>query len=569
MKNITVWYKNLKFRRKITLLCLLVSIVPTICLGSFSYFQIRNLLITREKEVLTESLGQAVNSLNNTMKAYDSTMNYIVWDYDLKLALNEHYTSNYDMYLAYREVIDPLFVTVRSLHPEIDTVTVYSDNSINPHGDVLLPLSKIESLPWFQDIVGTTTVQFIASPTEGQLSAVSQLYMSYSSYTNMIVLDINYDKIFSTLSTLFDKSYGVVVFDKQGKPIYMYQDFSSEGEKYALSTEEILSRVNDNTLTQDYIYKTGKMDVTGWTTYLYRPISTISAAANQITIIVIIIIAGCIVFLLLASYILSKMIVRPLEKLTDNMEQIESGNMAVTVTQDSRDEIGKLIKQFGYMVKRLNYMINEVYKSKITQQEYEMKALQAQISPHFFYNSLSLINSKAILAGHDDISSMARFLSTFYRTTLNKGKNTISVQDEWKNMTSYIKIQSMMHTHSFDVTYELDRDIFGYSMLNLLLQPLVENAVGHGLDHKVTPGRGQLIITGGIEQDELLFTVRDNGCGIAPDILDRILTTETSGYGIQNVHHRVQLYYGETYGLTYESELGRGTKVSLRLPMNV
>ena len=248
------------------------------------------------------------------------------------------------------------------------------------------------------------------------------------------------------------------------------------------------------------------------------------------------------------------------------MEQIESGDLSVTVTQDSTDEIGLLIQRFGYMVNRIKYMIDEVYKSKILQQEYEMKALQAQISPHFFYNSLSLINSKAILAGHEDISNMAQFLSTFYRTTLNRGKNTIQIKDEFKNVTSYIEIQLMMHSNTFDVSYDIDDDILDYVMLNLLLQPLVENSIVHGLDYKETNGRGLISITGKKDSNNIVFTITDNGCGIPPQVLKSILTTETKGYGIQNVHHRVQLYYGNKYGLSYKSELSKGTTVYLTIP---
>ena len=248
------------------------------------------------------------------------------------------------------------------------------------------------------------------------------------------------------------------------------------------------------------------------------------------------------------------------------MERIESGDLTVTVTHESRDEIGHLIKRFRKMVNRLRYLIDEVYKSKIAQQKYEMKALQAQICPHFFYNSLSLINSKAILADHQDISLMAQFLSSFYRTTLNNGKNTISVRDEWTNVTSYIQIQCLMHDGSFDVYYDIGDDILDYTMLNLLLQPIVENAIVHGIDHKESSGRGLLTISGKQAHNNLLFTVTDNGCGIHPDVLENILTTETSGYGIKNVHRRVQLHYGKEYGLSYKSILDEGTTVYLTIP---
>jgi two-component system sensor histidine kinase YesM len=247
------------------------------------------------------------------------------------------------------------------------------------------------------------------------------------------------------------------------------------------------------------------------------------------------------------------------------MRLIEQGDLSITIKQTSSDEIGHLIQAFGHMMERLKHLINEVLKSRITQQEYEMKALQAQINPHFLYNSLSLINGKAIIAGQDDISQMARLLSTFYRTTLNKGKNLISVRDELENTRSYAEIQRMMHSNSFDIVYDIDESVYSFSMPNLLLQPLVENSILHGIDHKETSDRGVLTIFCRRNDQMLIFKVLDNGCGMSAEQCENILTSESSGYGIQNVHHRVQLYYGTEYGLRYTSTKGVGTCATLTL----
>ncbi|HIT65340.1 MAG TPA: histidine kinase, partial [Candidatus Ventrimonas merdavium] len=189
-----------------------------------------------------------------------------------------------------------------------------------------------------------------------------------------------------------------------------------------------------------------------------------------------------------------------------------------------------------------------------------------QINPHFLYNSLSLINWKAIMAGQEEIGEMARLLSVFYRTTLNKGKNVIDVKGEWDNTCSYIRIQNMMHSQKLTVRTQIDEGMFSYQMLNLLLQPLVENAIAHGLDHKTGEGERILEVTGREEETDLVFTVSDNGCGIPLESLSEILTAESKGYGVQNVHHRIQLFYGNAYGLSYESQPGVGTRVTVRIP---
>lgn len=247
------------------------------------------------------------------------------------------------------------------------------------------------------------------------------------------------------------------------------------------------------------------------------------------------------------------------------MEQVEQGNYEIDVISDSTDEIGQLISSFRKMVYTLNNLVNEVLMAKINQQKYEIEILQSQINPHFLYNSLSLINSKAIIAGQNDISQMARLLSTFYRTMLNKGQQITSIASELENTKSYIAIQQMMHSQSFDVIYDIDESILQYQIPNLLLQPLAENAIIHGLDHRELPGKAILSVSCYQEDQDIVFKVMDNGCGMSETECEQILTKGSSGYGVKNVHQRIQLYYGSRYGLTFHSTKGIGTYVLLRI----
>ncbi|RBW69818.1 sensor histidine kinase [Bacillus taeanensis] len=566
MHKMNSWFKNLKFRNKVLFICLLSSLLPVIALGSFCYIQIQHLLITRESEVLDESLNQAISSLDYKVNTYFNVINQIVWNEDVKRGITSDYENSYEMYLFYRDILDPLSMNTHFLYNEINTITIYSDNKMHSHASILRPLTDIEQKSWFESILRTSTPKLVVSDADRKFEVISQIFDRNHSITNIAYIDINYEHVFDPMSSLFENNYGLIILDENNNPVYSFQNFLEKNRSYALSTDEFLEKLNDGSLKQDYVYKKASLSSYNWTAYLYRPMDAIYASTYQITVTVFVVIFSCILILFLSIYFLSRVIVRPLEKLAKNMEQIEKGDLSVTVTNSATDEIGNLIRQFGNMVHKLKDMINEVYKSKIAQQEYEMKALQAQINPHFFYNSLSLINSKAIIADQEDISQMAQLLSTFYRTTLNKGKNTISVRDELQNTTSYIQIQRMMHSDSFDVHYEIEEEILCYSMLNLLLQPLVENAINHGIDHKESPGKGVLTISGKQTDDNLIFTVSDNGCGIDPETLKTILTTKTKGYGVQNVHHRVQLYYDSEYGLAYESTLMEGTTVTLIIP---
>ena len=376
-------------------------------------------------------------------------------------------------------------------------------------------------------------------------------------------MEVEGESIFEPLKELFGENYGVLAADNEGRTVFSYRAAEDGREGPPLSLEDLSQREE----TRDYVMEEKHLSSNGWTIYLYRPLSAVSASAASITVLIAAAVVGCLVLIFYASILLSGTVVKPLRRLIRNIDQIEDGNLAAEVQEESRDEIGCLIGSFRRMVDRLNYMVNENYKSRIAQKEYEMKALQAQINPHFLYNSLSLINWKAIMAGQEEISQMAQLLSTFYRTTLNKGKNITTVKGEWDNTCSYVQIQNLMHSGKMHIETEIDPGILEYEMLNLLLQPLVENAVVHGLDHKTEPGEKYLMIRGERQGERLVFTVEDNGCGMEKDVLESILTCENGGYGVQNVHHRIQLYYGAEYGLSYESRVNEGTRAILEIPV--
>lgn len=566
MRKMTAWFKNLKFRSKILFICLLSSILPVVVLGSYCYHQIQNILINRESEVLEESLNQAVSSIDYKVTTYTNVINQIVWNEDVKRGVTSEYDNSYEMYLFYRDILDPLSLNTHFLYSEINTITIFSDNPMHAHGDILRPLTTIEQKSWFDQILETSTPKFVVSAADRTFEVVTQIFDRNHSITNVVYIDIDYEHVFESMSGLFENNYGLVILDEYNKPVYTFQNFQEAYDSYELTTNEFQKKLNDGSLSEDFVYKESSLTSYNWTAYLYRPLDTIYASTYKITVTVFIVILLCVLTLFFSIYYLSRITVRPLEKLEKNMELIEKGELSVTVTNSSTDEIGNLIRRFTNMVHKLQEMINEVYKSKIAEQQYEMKALQAQINPHFFYNSLSLINSKAIIAEQEDISKMAQLLSTFYRTTLNRGKNTISVREELENTTSYIQIQRMMHSDSFDVRCEIDEEILDYTMLNLLLQPLVENAINHGIDHKESPGKAVLTITAKQTDNSLIFKVSDNGCGMGLEMLESILTTKTKGYGVQNVHHRVQLAYGTDYGLAYTSKWMEGTTVTLTIP---
>lgn len=194
-------------------------------------------------------------------------------------------------------------------------------------------------------------------------------------------------------------------------------------------------------------------------------------------------------------------------------------------------------------------------------------ALQAQINPHFLYNCLSLINSRALINRQTEISQMAQLLSTFYRTTLNKGKSETLLANEIRNVKSYVDIQLLLNDNAFDVAYQIDDQLPSQEVPNLLLQPLVENAIMHGILPNQEKRRGKLFLSVTRVDDRILFTIMDNGLGIEAEKIPLLTQTQSGGYGLKNVHERIQLTYGEAYGLSINSILNESTMITFAIPV--
>ena len=277
------------------------------------------------------------------------------------------------------------------------------------------------------------------------------------------------------------------------------------------------------------------------------------------------IVAGCIIILVIVGYVFSRRMVSCLERLTENMNQIHLGFRKVTVSSDSDDEVGVLIRSFRRMMDQMNHLISEVYEGKIRLQNSEMKALQAQINPHFLYNSLSIINWKALEAGEEDISRVTLALSTYYRTSLNRGETMTTVENEISNIRAYLKIQLIMHDNSFEVKEEYDEETAGIEIPKLILQPLVENAIDHGLDMSEREDKC-LCVSAMQDGKYIVFTVCDNGVGMEQEKADQILKYQSSGYGVRNVCERIQVLYGTNGTVEIKSSPGGGTEVKIRIP---
>lgn len=564
MKRMIKFFRNMKFRYKLITTYILLGVIPMTIMGLVWYNQTRTILMKQEKSSIENYLTQAVSNMDNQLRIYNNLSDYIAFNQQISHVVSHEYDSYYDMYNQFSNVLDPMLASLKYFHSDINQITIYTKNNVVKHNTTLAPITEIENEDWYKIIKGNNDIHWFVSQDEKKVFCVRNIPTLENNYeVGVLYVQVDYEKLFESFKQMNDSNYGIFIMDELGDNIFNFDQFEDLNKSRKMTFDEFNKGIGKENI---YTIVTAHSMNNNWTVSLYKPQKLIYESTNFMITGNVIAIILLIVFSVIITSVLSKVMVSGLEKLRANMEEVEKGNMEITVKSNNEDEVGALIRGFEKMIIQIKALIEDVYESRLIQKDYEMKALQAQINPHFLYNSLSLINWMALETDQEDISKITLSLSTFYRTALNKGKNILRVRDEIKNMRSYLDIQLMMHDYEFDVDVQVEEDILDYNILNLILQPLIENAIDHGIDLK-TNGRGGIKIIGKKQNDEIVLIVSDNGVGMSNEQAESILTNKSNGYGVKNVNERIKLYYGEQYQLKIESEIGIGTKVKVTIPI--
>ncbi len=311
----------------------------------------------------------------------------------------------------------------------------------------------------------------------------------------------------------------------------------------------------------------------------YDNVNLLLSPVRELQKITLILMGVSILVVVIVAFLLASNLTISIRQLKRGISKVADGNYDVNIKIKRKDELGELCDTFNLMANRMDVLINEVLTSKLTEKEAVISALTAQINPHFLYNTLDMVKSMAEIEGQDEIGEIAKALSGIFRYSTKNDVLVVPVQEEIKNLKNYIKIIDARFDKKIRFQLDVDEDVLYCEMIKLCLQPLVENSINHGLSHRGNEGEIHVAITK--EGTHLIIKVEDNGEGIEPIQLQN-LQEELENYtkkkntkednrhtsiGLQNIHRRIRLYYGEEYGLHIESQYLEGTSVMIRMPL--
>lgn len=372
------------------------------------------------------------------------------------------------------------------------------------------------------------------------------------------------------------------IINKQGQ-ILFHTDTAKIGKKCEEKWIKLFDAdINENTITKNinedsfvsYSYVlSGNLKL--FNIFYMKELQKNRVRSFVITLLVMI---GMLVLVTFLSLTLSRSVSNPIVNLCKTMRKVENDNFDISITPVKRDdEIGLLYNSFSYMINKIKTTIKEKYEMELRNKEIELVVLQSQINPHFLYNTLQIIGGKAILNGDYEINSMCRALSDIFRYSIGGINNEATIEDEVKHVNNYMYIQKIRYGDSLNFNVEIDENVKQCDIIRLILQPVIENCIIHGIDKHCLDNQN-IWVSIRKKLHVILIEIRDNGPGINPHKLNEIKSSlnfkpfeHYSGLGkknigIRNVNSRIKLYYGEKYGLKINSEKGKGTKVTIIIP---
>ena len=597
-KKLKKFYNNLGIQKKLTFSHLVIVLIPMIVLGVFFYTSLYDMIVSNtirtEQEHAAKTgplVEDAVKEIINIHRSLRSSGFYKA------LTSGEYIDDLHE--LSYSTEADQFKQDVLqySSMESISAVRIYVDLDENElpftagrKYSTLQPLDNIRSTYWYGIFQGSPAMSTLLCPSfylghyeienYGDLAYVTKdsidnngehipcyivTYFSNNYFTKLLQDNITSNKNVAYLVNSRDNL--VATSDP-----YLYGTYPFSSDEIRENIMSSNNFITKTVLGQKVYSGFYRIKNTDWYMVAVMPVDPIMKKSTSMICNFLLIYVG---FLLLAFIIasrLSRSMTRRLSLVVNQMAKVRFEPPVELPDADVQDEIGELIDTYNYMSRKIQKLMDDQAKAAENLRTAEFDSLQAQINPHFLYNTMDMISWLAQQGKSDEVTEVVRRLSRFYRLTLSRKQELTTIADEAEHVTIYIELQNMRFDNGIDFIMDIPDYLMEYSMPKLIFQPLVENSIIHGIMEKEEK-TGTIVLTGWIEDEDVILLLSDDGVGIDPAILPCFLDgthhnpqSKGTNIAVYNTHRRLQILYGDHYGLSFSSAKGEGTEVHIRIP---
>ncbi|MFC4100216.1 sensor histidine kinase [Paenibacillus xanthanilyticus] len=587
-------YLDMPIRRKILLWFIPLLIVTITVTGVFAFRIATREIITKMAAEQQATAKQAIDHLDYIAQDAIDISDYLFLTPEIQSLLRSDARNN--AYVSNQTIID-MINRLMVTRPYFQFLTIYSDRfaplQFNNKGlssalpfedyraiydyDEVLKRPQIEM--WSVEVPGRTKTIFYGDMKKKVLlTKVLKNNVTYEP-AGILLLGIDETDIRETytsgttsLKIAVINTDGMVLSESTGQTVGTPMSELPYVNDAASGIKELESSIDSS----KWVFATMTSKLTGWRVLVVQPRSELLEQMNRIMLVTLLIIAATIIVSLYVSWAVAGVITRPIRRILQSMKKFQKGHFDERVQLAGMDEIGQLGAGYNIMVGRVRELVDDMYAAQLKQKEAELKVLQSQINPHFLYNTLNTIAWTAEKNGDKVVGEMIYALSAIFTISLSQGRDTIALEDEFKLVEHYLFLQQMRFKDRLSYELELDPQAAEFPIPKLLLQPLVENSVVHGIE-PLTDDLGYVHVRASAGDHAIQVEITDNGVGIAPDKQRDMLkglreggmnpTRSGQSYALYNIGERIRMFYGDGATIDIQSEPGSGTRVCLTLPI--
>lgn len=507
------------------------------------------------------------------------------------------YSNQKEQYRAL-QITNNFFYQIVTLRNDISNIYLYismdKNYSYTSRGKNLLSYNPTEE-KWYQDTLKADGKTIILPPHKPyhlndntEVISFSKLIKNIDNITGkpygILLIDLSLQVLDNIIENgTLDKNNAILFLDNNNNIIYSKNTIIKNTDLGDIFIDHLIDESNEIFLAKisniNYLVAYSHSKVTGWKLITLTPYKKVTKESQKLLYSYLILIVIAVLVSALLAYFFSRLLYKPIKAINNGISKVEKGDLDYQIKYIPKDELGQLVNGFNSMIVTTKKMIFERYEEKLARNEAEIKYLQAQINPHFIYNILQIISSISVVKKVPEINIIAKNLGKLLRYRINTNNSKLSVLDEISNAVSYMDIQKMRFKDVFNYETDINKEVNKYSILKLVLQPIVENSIIHGLEKKDNPGIVKISIN--LVSEQLLIEVWDNGIGMSKNEIDILLAninsvekteekTDSKNFhnnvGLKNINRRIQLIYGTEYGLRIDSKEGEWTKVGFTIP---